>query len=140
MFEQSDGKVNKTEAKVFNIALNKNSKIDDLKGIVADLVGIEKEKLIVTNHNGRSGTIETRFKGTQSCQDVDQSRDETIIYELRHPPEKENLGDYRLVEVNFMKMVKYGKYHSGETLRRVFPRLELLKQSMTILDIKKFIF
>lgn len=38
-----------------------------------------------------------------------------------------------------MKPVKYGKGISGETLRKVFPRLEMLKLSMTILDIKKFV-
>lgn len=39
-----------------------------------------------------------------------------------------------------MKMVKYGKNISGETLRRILPRMELLKETMTILDIKKYIF
>lgn len=53
-------------------------------------------------------------------------------------PPADDLKDYKLVEVNFMKMVRYGKYPSGESLRKVFPRLEYLKQSMTILDIKKY--
>lgn len=71
MFKETDDAVEKVEAKVFSIALNKNSKIDDLKTIVADMVGTEKERLLVTNFSGRSGMIETRFKGSQSCQDID---------------------------------------------------------------------
>jgi hypothetical protein len=67
IFEDKGSKATKVETKVFSIALNKNSKVDDLKAIAADLAGIEKEKLIVTNHNGRSGCIDIRFKGTQSC-------------------------------------------------------------------------
>jgi hypothetical protein len=38
-----------------------------------------------------------------------------------------------------MKYVKYGKVFSGETFKRVLPRLEFLKLSMTILEIKKLI-
>ena len=64
IFEPRDGKFAKKEAKVFSIALNKNSKIEDLKGMVAELAGVDKESLMVTNFNGRSGMIETRFKDT----------------------------------------------------------------------------
>jgi hypothetical protein len=58
---------------------------------------------------------------------------------MSHSLVTDDLTDMKLVELNFMKPVKYGKYPSGESLRRVFPRLEYLSNSMTILDIKKFI-
>lgn len=62
IFKEEDGKISKQEAKAYSIALNKTSKVDDLKQMVADLSGIEKDRLLVTNYNGRSGMIETRFK------------------------------------------------------------------------------
>jgi ubiquitin carboxyl-terminal hydrolase 4/11/15 len=67
IFEDRGSKVTKKEAKEFSIALNKNSKIEDLKTIVADLAGISKDKLLVTNFYSRSGMIETKFKDSQSC-------------------------------------------------------------------------
>jgi len=38
-----------------------------------------------------------------------------------------------------MKPVKYGKYISGDSLNKVLPRLEYLKLSMTIFELKQYV-
>jgi ubiquitin carboxyl-terminal hydrolase 4/11/15 len=41
MFEEDDDKVNKVEIKAYHIALNKNSKVEDLQSKAAELAGVD---------------------------------------------------------------------------------------------------
>lgn len=69
--------------------------------------------------------------------------EDTLIYELR-PPEgisADELADnFRLTELSFMKMVKYGKSISGEHASKSLPKLEYLPLNMTIMELKKMIY
>jgi hypothetical protein len=64
MFKEEKNKVSANEVKVFQIALNKDSKITDLKQKVVELAGedIHEDRLMVTNFDIRSRIIATRFK------------------------------------------------------------------------------
>lgn len=52
---------------------------------------------------------------------------------------EENRNEYKLIEFMFMKQSKSGKGFCGGMISRVLPRVEFLKASMTILEIKQFI-
>jgi hypothetical protein len=39
-----------------------------------------------------------------------------------------------------MKPVRYGKTFCGETINKVLPRMEYFKQSMTIMEVKRFMY
>lgn len=62
-----------------------------------------------------------------------------MIYSL-NPPPADKIEDYKLVEMIFMKQVKYGKIISGEHYSKTLPSFEFLNLGMTILDIKKLVY
>lgn len=69
--------------------------------------------------------------------------EDTLIYELR-PPEGVSVSElaenFRLTELSFMRMVKYGKSVSGEHATKCLPKLEYLPLNMTVLELKKMIY
>mmetsp|Transcript_14682 Transcript_14682/g.14304 ORF Transcript_14682/g.14304 Transcript_14682/m.14304 type:complete len:96 (+) Transcript_14682:2189-2476(+) len=74
-----------------------------------------------------------------SCYDIDQNKEDTLIYEM--PELQGNRADYQLVEVQFMKAIKRGKGTTGETIHRhILPRLDYFHNDMTLLEVKKYIF
>jgi hypothetical protein len=58
---------------------------------------------------------------------------------VKRPAEAE-LSQYKLVEILLMKQTRYGKTYSGETINRVLPRYEYFNQSMTLIDVKRYIY
>lgn len=59
MYEKSDGKIMRTDVKVYSIALGKTSTVGDLKGKTIELLGesIAADETIATNFNGKDGYI-----------------------------------------------------------------------------------
>lgn len=95
----------------------------------------------MVNVNLREGKISTKFKLSQSCQDIDQSREDTILYQIKVPSDyQDNKNEYKLQELVFMKSYKTGKGFCGTTLHKVLPRLEYLKASTTMIELKRYIF
>lgn len=87
----------------------------------------------------RKCLIEARFKDSQSCQDIDQSSSDTLIYEVRRPTGVEP-SQLKLVEILLMKLTRYGKIYSGDTISKILPRYEYFNQKITMLEIKRYIY
>ena len=130
--EMWDGE-KKKEVMELCIAMNKDSKVKDLKKKVAEIVGTDKN-LVVANIYPRKGQIVTRFQDDQTCQDIVSGSEDTLLYSL--PPSSSPSS--KLVELLFLKSTKTSKHILGDFFPyRILPRLELFDLDMTILQMKK---
>lgn len=127
---------------VFDIPVANAMKVEDVSETVNKLLESyhqDHKTQVMLIANVKNSNLTVRFSDKQSCNDIDQANEDTLVYEIRPPPAEE-MKDFVLIQLQLMKLTKYGKSISGETLARVVPRLEYLNLDMTVLDIKKMIF
>lgn len=72
-YEICDDKGEEAKAYQLKLTLNKSSTISDLKQMIIEAMknDVEAENLVIANFNNRSKQLDTIFKSSQSCQDID---------------------------------------------------------------------
>eukprot|EP00347_Sterkiella_histriomuscorum_P020920 403335950 len=96
----------------------------------------EKRNMLTASYLYRTGHLTSKFSKEKLFLDVEQVNEDTLVYELETPQE-DQLQNYRLTELCFMKQVKYGKTISGQHFSKSLPRLEYLPLDMTMMQLKR---
>jgi len=123
---------------VLDLTLKKDSNISDLRTQVSSILKAEEHQIVIANQ--WRGDIQSIFHETQSCQDIDQAREDTIVYffpELTKSQKESSL----LFEFRFYREEKRGgRIANLEQLEKALARFFYLKQEETIGEIKKRIY
>lgn len=145
--------VAKNPIMTYNIPLNKDSKIEDLKRITGELAGLpgpqQGTRLVIATYKNTSSRLTRKYQQLQSCYDIDPSSNEDLVaYELRvdELQRRERPEDFKAIELVFMKQTKNSSGAkipgniSADAIGLVLPRMEMLEVNMTILEVKRYIY